>query len=104
MPEPLQETYIDEIALRIAAEVMPANDALTPTGMRLFRIYATLCRAKGEATTSEDVHDAWSAWQVELFPEHRSIVPFDQLAPDVQALDDKYRDAIHVVARYYAGG
>jgi hypothetical protein len=44
------------------------------------------------------VHHAWSAWRAETKPDHRSLVPFEDLTPDVQELDSAYRDAIRAVA------
>jgi len=61
----------------------------------LYRLYAVLSFAKGSETTAEDVHDAWSAWAVVDRPDHRSAVPFDQLTPEVQQMDDLYVNAIH---------
>jgi hypothetical protein len=90
--------YIDDIADRIGARCeMPFSPDYRSSN-RLLRTYAVLCLVKGGDTTSRDVHDAWSAWRSETEPDHRSLVPFEQLAPDVQALDDKYRDAILAVA------
>lgn len=88
--------YIDNLAYdiaNIAGDTIENDDDLS-----LYRIYAVLALAKGRATTAEDVHDAWSAWRVANFPEHRSIVPFDQLPEHVQRYDDEYVAAIHAVA------
>lgn len=64
----------------------------------LWLAYAVLATTKGMSTTSKDVHDAWSAWaEVHHKGEHRSLIAFDELTPEVQALDDPYRDAIHAV-------
>lgn len=61
--------------------------------------YAVLCLAKGVETTSQDVHDVWSMWATIYHRgDHQSLVPFDELAPKIQAYDDLYRDAIHQVA------
>lgn len=62
----------------------------------LYRMYALLSFAKGEDTTAQDVHDAWVAWRVETFPDHRSAVPFGFLSEEVQRMDDKYVEAIHL--------
>jgi hypothetical protein len=40
------------------------------------------------------VHDAWSVWRNKTDPDHRSLIPFDDLTPEVQQLDSKYREAI----------
>ncbi len=54
--------------------------------------------SRGEATTREDVHDAWSVWQSRGDDTHRSLVPLDQLSADVQASDDPYVEAIRTTA------
>lgn len=90
--------YIDTIAREIYA-ITEGPGEPGPFDRILYRMYALLALSKGEGTTLEDVHDAWAAWCSEERPGHRSLVPFDQLAPDVQALDQPYLDDIHIVAR-----
>jgi hypothetical protein len=91
-------TYIDEIAQAVHALIDPA---ILPKSdvPRLMRIYAVLMLAKGTDVTIEDVHDAWAAWECDRKPESASIVPFDQLTPRVQAMDEPFVQAIHQVAR-----
>jgi hypothetical protein len=88
--------YID----RLACDIYAINDSGEPNAedMVLYRIYAVLALAKGVETTAKDVHDAWSAWQAGIFPEHRSLIPFDELPIHTQLLDDDYVDAIRMVA------
>lgn len=62
-------------------------------------LYALLVMTTGVSTTLEDVHDAWSIWQNYTQPDHRSLIPFDELTLEVQELDRKYMEAIHAVAR-----
>lgn len=88
--------YIDEIARAIYART--ADDEPDESDMRLYRIYAVLASAVGEGVTEAMVHDAWSAWMADDKPEHRSLVPFEELTPDVRDLDLPYRLAIAVVA------
>lgn len=89
--------YIDKLAIEIHQEAEPTDD---PTeDMPLYRIYAVLMLAKGQQVTSRDVHDAWSAWSAEYDPDHRSLIPFRELPPAVQKLDERYRYAIRVVAK-----
>lgn len=88
--------YIDEIAERIAAHV--DDPAPSADDLALYRIYAVLACAKGESVTRADVHDAWSAWTAERRPQHPALVPFDELSPEKQALDDPYVEAIRQVA------
>lgn len=65
----------------------------------LFLGYAVLMRAKGLGTTAEDVHDAWAAWMLARDPHHPAIVPFHELSPDAQAMDEPYVQAIHAAAK-----
>lgn len=65
----------------------------------LWLSYAALVLVKGTVTTSADVHEAWSVWATMRYPEgHRSLIPFDELTPGIQAYDDLYRDAIRATA------
>lgn len=66
----------------------------------LLNMYAVLVLTKGEDTTDEDVHDAWSASENTFGNiNHRSIIPFDELTKEVQKLDEPYTEAIRQVAR-----
>lgn len=100
-----ERNYIDEIAMNIYRLCQEIGDPSMPPAedMPLWRVYALLALSTGIKTTSRHVHDAWSAWQSGIFPEHRSLIPFEELTPEVQAYDDKYRDAIRVVAARRAG-
>jgi hypothetical protein len=90
--------YIDDIACQIGDECGIRGVDRDENGMRLLRIYAVLALSVGEQVTWEHVHDAWSAWRSDTKPDHKSIVWFDELAPNVQSLDAKYADAIAKVA------
>lgn len=83
--------YVDTVVWRLAA-------ALPGCDIELLRLYALLALVRGADVTNEDVHDAWSVWTAASRPEHRSLVPFAELAPDVQELDTKYAEAIRSVA------
>ncbi|GGO10634.1 DUF7701 domain-containing protein [Microbispora bryophytorum] len=90
-------TYLDEIARRIR-DNLPA-EARPPAGANLlFLLYAVLVKVKGQATTLEDVHDAWAAWMQTVNPVHAALVPFSELAPMVQDEDLPYLRAIHRTA------
>ena len=84
--------YIDQIVDELAKHMPNCS-------VELLDVYALLVLVRGTATTSKDVHDAWSVWQNNVNPGHRSLVPFEVLTPEVQALDDKYRDIIHLVSQ-----
>lgn len=91
-------TYIDAVARQIEialdASVRPSQNAL-----ELYRLYALLSLTTGKSTSLRNVHDAWSVWMTGINPDHDSLVPFDELPPDVKAEDRAYRDAIVQVAR-----
>lgn len=91
--------YIDRMAAEVRARVPP--DQL-PDGdtAPLFRLYAVLALAKGQATTAEDVHNAWSAWMAGTDPEHESIVPFAALSSDVRREDEAFVRAIHAASGF----
>jgi hypothetical protein len=88
--------YVDQVARALSAKLPTCEPGL-------IRLYALLILAKGASTTAVDVHDAWSLWRTQTAPDHHSIVPFGELTPEVQALDDRYVDAIHEVAVEMAG-
>lgn len=94
--------YIDEFALDIFRRV-ELGDAPSERDWLLYRVYAVLARGKGEAVTSEDVHDAWAVWAAQYEPDHRSLVPFSELPEFIQRLDEPYAEAIRVAAREGAG-
>lgn len=88
-------SYIDRIAIAIHEAAEPLTD---PTeDLSLYRFYAVLLLAKGEAVTDEDVHNAYAAWASEHQPDLRSLVPFGALPEHVQQLDRPYTAAIHTV-------
>ena len=85
--------YIDALAQAIY-DAVPHDGPIEADEWPLYRLYAVLGLVKGQDVALEDVHDAWAAWRSETNPWHRSLVPFADLAPDVQALDQPYVDAI----------
>lgn len=88
--------YIDEVKTELLKHIR--------VGKGLQDVYAILVLVKGEDVTLKDVHDAWSVnilrtWDFEQFGAHRSVIPFDQLSPEVQAKDQNYVDGIKATAR-----
>lgn len=86
-------TYIERLITEIQEEFprLPAE---------LVDLYAAIVLAKGLDLTNEDVHDAWAIWKNRTFPEHRSIIEYDKLTPEVQDLDTKYtRGLVHAALR-----
>ncbi len=64
----------------------------------LLDLYLLLAFTKGIDTELIDVHDAWAIWRNKTAPEHRSLVPFNQLTQEVQELDRPYCESIQKVA------
>ncbi|MFD1546975.1 DUF7701 domain-containing protein [Nonomuraea guangzhouensis] len=87
-------SYVDDVRDSLAARL----PGLEPS---LLDLYTLLAMTKGVNASMEDVHDAWAVWRSRSSPDHRSIVPFDQLDVDVQELDRKYADAIVEVSSVY---
>ncbi len=87
-------SYVDEVRQSLE-EQLPGLAA----DKELHDLYALLAFVKGQAVTLEDVHDAWAIWRSRIAPQHRFLIPFNQLAPEVQELDQKYADAIGAAAQ-----
>jgi hypothetical protein len=93
-------SYLDELAVRIRDEVPESHRGETDLG--LFRLYAVLALAKGEAVQPGDVHNAWVAWMQEREPDHKALRPFDELDKETREADAPFVRAIRAVAS--AGG
>jgi hypothetical protein len=95
MSEP---TYLDEIAAAIRAATpldrLPDEDRLDD----LFRLYALLALAKGEAVTARDVHNAWGVWMLNRGEAHDRVVPYGDLAAEVQKEDEPFVISIREVS------
>jgi hypothetical protein len=91
-------SYLDDVATSIRAHV-PATALPSGDLEALFRLYAVLALAKGDAVTAEDVHNAWAAWTQETDADHDSLRPFEELDDATQAADDPYVDAIRAAVR-----
>lgn len=90
-------TYLRDIAGAIRGEI--DVDRL-PTGDidLLFDLYAVLALIRGMDTTRRDVHETWVAWMLAEGEQHPSMVPFEDLPPDVQTEDEPFARAIRTVA------
>lgn len=79
--------YVEEVRQAIVEEMrgLPAE---------LIDLYTLLGVMMGPLVDNEDVHNAWAVWQNRIKPDHKSLVRFEDLSPEVQDLDSKYRDAI----------
>lgn len=80
-------------AEELLKERMPAIDSA------LLPLYTLLVFTQGENVTREHVHDAWACWRNQTNPDHKSLIPFDQLTPEIQDLDQRYTDFIAEVAQ-----
>jgi len=89
--------YLQAIADQVRAN-LPPGTAVPADSEDLFRLYAVLVRVKGSATTLEDVHDTWVAWEATRNPTHAALVPFDELPPTVQAEDAPLLQAIQATS------
>jgi hypothetical protein len=79
--------YIEELRQAIWAE-------LPNLGEDLLDLYTLVGCVRGIETSNFDVHEAWSVWKNRTMPDHRSLIPFEELTAEVQDLDSKYRDGI----------
>lgn len=89
-------SYLDDVAVRIRDEVPAAQRGETALG--LFRLYAVLALAKGEAVQASDVHNAWAAWMQEREPAHEALRPFEELDEETREADSPFVLAIRAVA------
>jgi hypothetical protein len=91
-------TYLEVLAGEIYA-ASHRGAALPDAEKFLYVMYAVVCRALGVKTTAANVHDAWAAWMLSQSPEHPSLQPFDHLSLETQRKDERYAEAIRMVAR-----
>jgi len=75
-----------ELDLILEMEVTPYEGLLD--------VYALLVFTVGKNCTNENIHDAWSIWMSKTEPNHKSLIPFNELTKETQDLDSKYRDAV----------
>lgn len=86
------KNYIQEVREELSVRIVDIDD-------ELLDLYALLVLVRGEKCTLEDVHDAWSVWKNKTDEKHRSLIPFKELTPSVQAMDAEYALAIRKTAR-----
>jgi len=91
----INKNYIDEVKDLLEEELKMKGTNYEG----LLDYYGLLVLTVGEDCTNEHIHDAWSFWQVETMPQHRSILPFGKLTKEVQDLDEPYRLAVIKVAK-----
>jgi hypothetical protein len=88
-------TYLQQLAIDIWFEV---HGTRSDTPRTLYLNYALLAITLGVGVTAADVHDAWCVWALTRHPDHPSLRPFDELAPEIRAKDDRYVRAIRRVS------
>lgn len=66
-------------------------------------VYALLVLTTGVNTTLENIHDAWAVLKNTVRPDHKSLIPFWELSPEVQALDQSYLDSVLYVSKLLHG-
>ncbi len=94
-------SYVEQVAQRIFAERHPGETV--PASLRdLYLGYAVLALVAGDSVTTEDVHNAWSAWATVHCPSHPSLRPFSELSRAEQDRDEPFCRAIRRVARSLA--
>lgn len=77
---------------------VPEECLADPASEELFLLYAVLARAKGEAVTCSDVHDAWASWMAKRQPDHPSLVEYAKLPESVKEQDEVFAAAVRRVA------
>jgi hypothetical protein len=96
-------SYLDDLATTIRDHAIAAGlvtpDLATCNLNSLFRLYAVLALAKGEAVTAEDVHNAWAAWRQDGDGDDSAVRPFRELDPETQDEDRPYVEAIRSALR-----
>jgi hypothetical protein len=90
-------TYIEKLIAEILYEFPKLADK-----PELVDLYAAIVLAKGIELDNRAVHDAWSVWKNRTQPDHRSIIDYDDLSPEVQEMDTKYTRGL-VLAALRAG-
>lgn len=83
--------YVQEVRRRLSEKIDVEMDLLS--------LYALLVFTRGDMCTNEDIHDAWAIWRDRTNPEHKSLIPFEELSQEVKDLDIEYCEAVREVAR-----
>ena len=83
--------YVQKVKVELSKKIDVESDLLD--------LYTLLVFTKGVECTWEDVHDAWSIWKNQIDPQHKSLIPFDELKYEVAELDEKYAKAIIATAK-----
>lgn len=88
-------SYVDDARQALTDELARRGSECAPELVDLYTLLVLTC---GTYVDLEDVHDAWAVWTAARRPDRRSLIPFDDLAADVQQLGSADRDAIRAAA------
>lgn len=92
-------TYVDTAREALLAEINKLPEEKRECPPELADLYTVLVLTLGPLVTLADVHDAWAIWRSRTKPEHKDLVPFDQLSAGTQEWDRPYVVAIAAAAR-----
>jgi len=67
----------------------------------LVEMYELLGMTKKLDVTLKDVHEAWAIWRNRTKPNHKDLIPFEELSQEVQEWDRPYLDAIRRAVKIY---
>jgi hypothetical protein len=95
-------TTIAPNATYVARAVQAVREETGVGDPDLLRFYALLVLTLGDRITPGDVHDAWALWKLPQRPDHRSLVPFDELDAEEQMKDQPYVDGLRRAAQRLA--
>jgi len=82
--------YIEKVKKSLGEKIDVENDLLD--------LYTLIVFLKGETATLKDIHDAWAIWRNNTKPDHKSIIPFEELSLEVQEMDREYTEAIQLTS------
>lgn len=90
------KNYVARLRDQLAALLTDCDDDLID-------LYTLLALQYGPTTDLVMVHNAWAVWRNRTNPDHKSLIPFPFLSPEVQDLDQPYVDAIRQASRVVDG-
>lgn len=82
-----EKNYVAAVRDELAARLPDCDD-------ELLDLYTLLALQYGTAVDLCMVHNAWAVWRNRSWPDSPALIPFPFLAPETQALDQPYVDAI----------
>jgi len=98
----MADNYYSRLREAVRTRILAADQNLTndtPRLDHLIDLYTLVAADRGIYIDRESVHNAWAVWIATTNPDHPDLIPFDQLTPDRQALDERYAAAIRAAIR-----